>query len=37
MLRGNIVDEGYLKNPAASGEAFAGGWFPLGRPRGAAP
>ena len=27
MLRGNTVMMGYLKNPAASAEAFAGGWF----------
>ncbi|MEM7334274.1 MAG: acyl-CoA synthetase, partial [Chloroflexota bacterium] len=30
MMRGNIVMKGYLKNPAASEEAFAGGWFHSG-------
>jgi len=30
MLRGNIVMKGYLKNPAASEECFAGGWFRSG-------
>ena len=30
MFRGNIVMKGYLKNPAASEEAFAGGWFHSG-------
>ncbi len=30
MFRGNIVMKGYLKNPAASAEAFAGGWFHSG-------
>ncbi len=30
MMRGNIVMKGYLKNPAASAEAFAGGWFHSG-------
>ena len=30
MLRGNIVMKGYLKNPAATEAAFAGGWFHTG-------
>jgi fatty-acyl-CoA synthase len=30
MLRGNIVMKGYLKNPQATDEAFAGGWFHSG-------
>jgi fatty-acyl-CoA synthase len=30
MMRGNIVMRGYLKNPNASAEAFAGGWFHSG-------
>ena len=30
MFRGNIVMKGYLKNPRASDEAFAGGWFHSG-------
>ncbi|MEO1493485.1 MAG: acyl-CoA synthetase [Pseudomonadota bacterium] len=30
MLRGNVVMKGYLKNPAATHEAFAGGWFHSG-------
>ncbi|MEL6422172.1 MAG: AMP-binding protein, partial [Pseudomonadota bacterium] len=30
MFRGNIVMKGYLKNPSASDEAFAGGWFHSG-------
>jgi fatty-acyl-CoA synthase len=30
MFRGNIVMKGYLKNPAATDEAFAGGWFHSG-------
>ncbi len=30
MFRGNLVMKGYLKNPAATEEAFAGGWFHSG-------
>lgn len=30
MMRGNIVMKGYLKNPSASEEAFAEGWFHTG-------
>ena len=30
MFRGNIVMRGYLKNPAATAEAFRGGWFHSG-------
>jgi fatty-acyl-CoA synthase len=30
MLRSNTVMKGYLKNPAATAEAFAGGWFHTG-------
>jgi fatty-acyl-CoA synthase len=30
MFRGNITMKGYLKNPAASRKAFAGGWFHSG-------
>ena len=30
MFRGNIVMKGYLRNPIASDEAFAGGWFHSG-------
>ena len=30
MLRGNTVMKGYLRNPAATEEAFRGGWFHTG-------
>ncbi|MEP0708498.1 MAG: acyl-CoA synthetase [Parvibaculum sp.] len=30
MFRGNVVMKGYLKNPKASAECFAGGWFHSG-------
>ena len=30
MFRGNIVMKGYLKNPTATEQAFAGGWFHTG-------
>jgi fatty-acyl-CoA synthase len=30
MFRGNIVMKGYLKNPKATAQAFAGGWFHTG-------
>jgi fatty-acyl-CoA synthase len=30
MFRGNVVMKGYFRNPKASQEAFAGGWFHSG-------
>ncbi|MGZ5818320.1 MAG: acyl-CoA synthetase [Burkholderiaceae bacterium] len=30
FIRGNLVMKGYLKNPSATEEAFAGGWFHSG-------
>ena len=30
MMRGNVVMKGYLKNPTATAEAFAGDWFHTG-------
>jgi len=30
MFRGNVVMKGYFKNPQATDEAFAGGWFHSG-------
>jgi fatty-acyl-CoA synthase len=30
LFRGNVVMKGYLKNPTATEEAFAGGWFHSG-------
>jgi fatty-acyl-CoA synthase len=30
MMRGNVVMKGYFKNPGATEEAFAGGWFHSG-------
>ncbi len=30
LMRGNIVMKGYLKDPAATEKAFAGGWFHTG-------
>jgi len=30
LIRGNTVMKGYLKNPAATADAFRGGWFHSG-------
>ncbi len=30
MFRGNIMMKGYLENPEATAQAFAGGWFHTG-------
>ena len=30
MMRGNVIMKGYLKNPATTQKAFAGGWFHTG-------
>ena len=30
MMKGNVMMKGYLKSPAATAEAFAGGWFHTG-------
>lgn len=30
LMRGNLLMKGYLKNPAATEEAFSGGWFHSG-------
>jgi len=30
MMRGNVVMRGYFKNPAATAESFAGGWYHTG-------
>ena len=30
MIKGNMVMKGYFKNPSATEEAFAGGWFHSG-------
>ncbi len=30
LMRGNVMMKGYLKDPAATAAAFAGGWFHTG-------